>query len=92
MEAQDGGYQDQSQNGDDSSPGSHKSRLQLPMSCDPPGPGNPAKQLVWIVSSPKAAKPMMSPERMLPPNEALLTWTRYSVALDTWDEASSDHV
>ncbi|KAF8865784.1 NAD(P)-binding protein [Acephala macrosclerotiorum] len=26
-----------------------KSKLQLPMSCDPPGPGNPAKQLVWIV-------------------------------------------
>lgn len=25
------------------------SKLQLPMSCDPPGPGNPAKQLVWIV-------------------------------------------
>lgn len=29
----------------------HKdSRLQLPMSCDPPGPSNPPKQLVWIVS------------------------------------------
>jgi hypothetical protein len=25
------------------------SKLQLPVSCDPPGPGNPAKQLVWIV-------------------------------------------
>jgi hypothetical protein len=25
-------------------------KLQLPMSCDPPGPGNPAKQLVWVVS------------------------------------------
>ncbi|PMD64776.1 NAD(P)-binding protein [Hyaloscypha bicolor E] len=25
------------------------SKLQLPMSCDPPVPGNPAKQLVWIV-------------------------------------------
>ena len=25
------------------------SKLQLPMNCDPPGPGNPAKQLVWIV-------------------------------------------
>jgi hypothetical protein len=25
------------------------SKLQLPISCDPPGPGNPAKQLVWIV-------------------------------------------
>ena len=22
----------------------------LPMSCDPPGPNNPVKQLVWIVS------------------------------------------
>src|SRR5690349_9561192 len=26
-------------------------KLQLPLSCDPPGPTNPAKQLVWIVSS-----------------------------------------
>lgn len=25
-------------------------KLHLPASCDPPGPGNPAKQLVWIVS------------------------------------------
>lgn len=30
---------------------SSKSKLQLPVSCDPPGPGNPAKQMVWIVSS-----------------------------------------
>jgi len=27
------------------------SKLQLPLSCDPPGPGNPTKQLVWIVSA-----------------------------------------
>ncbi|KAG4434395.1 hypothetical protein IFR05_010128 [Cadophora sp. M221] len=26
-----------------------KSKLQLPASCDPPGPGNPAKQMVWII-------------------------------------------
>lgn len=34
------------------SPDSSKSKLQLqlPVSCDPPGPGNPAKQMVWIVS------------------------------------------
>src|SRR5438270_745908 len=25
-------------------------KLQLPMSCDPPGPTNPPKRLVWIVS------------------------------------------
>jgi hypothetical protein len=25
-------------------------KLQLPLSCDPPGPDNPPKQLVWIVS------------------------------------------
>lgn len=29
---------------------SGKLKLQLPLSCDPPGPGNPAKQMVWIVS------------------------------------------
>ena len=38
-------------NGDVMSPESSvKPKLQLPMSCDPPGPGNPAKQMVWIVS------------------------------------------
>jgi hypothetical protein len=30
--------------------GGSKGKLQLPLSCDPPGPGNPVKQLVWIVS------------------------------------------
>lgn len=34
----------------DGSTSTTKSKLQLPLSCDPPGPGNPAKQLVWIVS------------------------------------------
>ena len=29
---------------------SQNPRLQLPLSCDPPGPSNPAKQLVWVVS------------------------------------------
>lgn len=29
---------------------SSKPRLQLPPSCDPPQPGSPTKQLVWIVS------------------------------------------
>ena len=28
---------------------SSKSKLQLPLNCDPPGPQNPAKQRVWIV-------------------------------------------
>tara|TARA_R110002060_G_scaffold4396_15_gene6963 strand:+ start:457 stop:654 length:198 start_codon:yes stop_codon:yes gene_type:complete len=32
------------------SPDSSKSKLQLPVTCDPPGPGNPAKQMVWVVS------------------------------------------
>jgi len=52
MEAQDGaGVQfNISGNGDVTSPESAKPKLQLPLSCDPPGPSNPAKQLVWIVS------------------------------------------
>lgn len=50
MEAQDGGHFEGTQNGDTMSPDSIKTKLQLPMSCDPPGPGNPPKQLVWIVS------------------------------------------
>jgi hypothetical protein len=29
---------------------SSKGKLQLPLSCDPPGPGNPPKKLVWVVS------------------------------------------
>jgi hypothetical protein len=28
-----------------------KMKLQLPASCDPPQPGAPVKQLVWIVRS-----------------------------------------
>lgn len=27
----------------------HNHKLQLPLSCDPPGPSNPPKQLVWVV-------------------------------------------
>ena len=51
MEAQDEGQYEHSQNGETMSPeSSSKKGLQLPMSCDPPGPANPAKQLVWIVS------------------------------------------
>jgi len=34
-----------------SSSSSHKPKLQLPSSVDPPGPTNPPKQLVWIVRS-----------------------------------------
>ena len=30
---------------------SRSAKLQLPMSCDPPGPQNPPKQLVWVVSN-----------------------------------------
>ena len=38
--------------GDAMSPDSSaKPKLQLPVSCDPPSPGNPAKQMVWIVST-----------------------------------------
>jgi NAD(P)-dependent dehydrogenase (short-subunit alcohol dehydrogenase family) len=48
MEGGDGG-----QNGD-SMPKDGRSKLQLPLSCDPPGAANPAKQLIWLVSlSPK---------------------------------------
>jgi hypothetical protein len=50
MEGHNGGHFEQTQNGDAMSPESNKTKLQLPMSCDPPGPGNPQKQLVWIVS------------------------------------------
>jgi len=50
MEAPDGAQYEASQNGDGSSPESSKAKLQLPISVDPPGPGNPVKQLVWIVS------------------------------------------
>ena len=51
MEAQDEGQYEHSQNGETMSPeSSSKKGLQLPMSCDPPGPANPVKQLVWIVS------------------------------------------
>lgn len=54
MDQPDKGQHEQSQNGNAMSPESSKSskssKLQLPMSCDPPGPANPAKQLVWIVS------------------------------------------
>jgi hypothetical protein len=28
----------------------HELKVELPSSCDPPGPNNPPKQLVWIVS------------------------------------------
>lgn len=46
MDGQDGG-----QDAGGLSPESaQKAKLQLPMSCDPPGPNNPPKQLVWIVS------------------------------------------
>jgi hypothetical protein len=34
-----------------SSDSSKPLKLQLPVSCDPPGPSNPPKQLVWIVSA-----------------------------------------
>lgn len=50
MEAADDGGQNGDAQGRGMSPDTHKTKLQLPMSCDPPGLGNPAKQLVWIVS------------------------------------------
>jgi len=54
MDAQDEGQYDSAHNGDAKSPESSKAKLQLPISCDPPGPGNAPKQLVWIVSFPGA--------------------------------------
>jgi hypothetical protein len=53
MEFQDGAGEENVKIADTSSPnesGSSKGKLQLPLSCDPPGPANPAKPLVWIVS------------------------------------------
>lgn len=56
MDAQDGGPQhDPPLSPLDASPtdsSTSKAKLSLPLSCDPPGPGNPAKQLVWIVFLP----------------------------------------
>jgi hypothetical protein len=49
METQDGGQP--IANGEAMSPDSSKTKLQLPPSVDPPGPANPAKQLVWIVGT-----------------------------------------
>jgi hypothetical protein len=37
-----------------------KSKLQLPMSCDPPGPSNPVKQLVWIVRTSRSFLSLLS--------------------------------
>ncbi|KFZ23409.1 hypothetical protein V502_02099 [Pseudogymnoascus sp. VKM F-4520 (FW-2644)] len=44
----DGGAKQPEQN---TSPGRarHESKVELPSSCDPPGPNNPPKQLVWII-------------------------------------------
>lgn len=50
METQGGGQYQQTRNEESKSPDRGKSKLQLPLSCDPPGPTNPTKQLVWIVS------------------------------------------
>ena len=54
MDIQDVGGSIDQYNGDAMSPeGSTgtKSKLQLPVSCDPAGQGNPPKQLVWIVGT-----------------------------------------
>jgi len=51
MDTQDGGqYEQRQHHSKDHLPEGIKSKLQLPLSCDPPGPANPAKRLVWIVS------------------------------------------
>ena len=50
MEAQGGGQNKQTSNEESKSPERSKTKLQLPVSCDPPGPANLPKQLVWIVS------------------------------------------
>jgi len=52
MEVQHAVSKEQNYDGDTmSSPENSKGKLQLPLSCDPPGPSNPPKQLVWIVST-----------------------------------------
>jgi hypothetical protein len=49
MDFPDVGHFGLNQNGTAMSPDSSKAKLQLPLSCDPPSPSNPPKQLVWIV-------------------------------------------
>jgi hypothetical protein len=43
-------FEENDDNATMSSDSSKPLKLQLPVSCDPPGPSNPPKQLVWIVS------------------------------------------
>lgn len=50
MDVQDRG-QNEHNNGESISMETVKTKLQLPLSCDPPGPNNPPKQLIWIVSA-----------------------------------------
>jgi hypothetical protein len=38
--------------GKSSSSGKKTQKPSLPASCDPPGPGNPPQQMVWVVSRP----------------------------------------
>ncbi|KAG9246380.1 hypothetical protein BJ878DRAFT_417150 [Calycina marina] len=49
MEVPDGVYLEIPVDGEGLSPDSSKRKLQLPIGVDPPGPGNPPKQLVWII-------------------------------------------
>jgi hypothetical protein len=51
MDFHDGGHFSLDHNEAAMSPDSSKTKLQLPLSCDPPGPSNLSKQLVWIVSA-----------------------------------------
>ena len=65
MEVQGGGQYQQSHSGEPKSPERSKAKLQLPVSCDPPGPANPPKQLVWIVSYYPIHLPLVSRYEML---------------------------
>jgi len=47
MDGHDGGVDEKEIMSEDT--GSKPTKLQLPVSCEPPGPSNPAKPLVWIV-------------------------------------------
>ena len=86
--------QPQLQNGDVAMPSPDSkppSKLQLPMSCDPPGPGNPAKQLVWIVSPPSATQSFVPTRdnRLAGRYKKLTNNLRSSAAQDIWAAPSS---
>lgn len=71
-------------NGDSKQPESSKATakfplkdLQLPLSCHPPGPTNPAKRLVWIVSL-----------QFLPSSLKLQSYIQVNLHLGLWSNRS----